>query len=92
LALHWHCTDPHADLEEVFQHPSISGDTFSGTFGSPNADSQPTPDSSPHPGDQKSGQQIKRVYSNSYQHLMKKLPKERERYWNNIQSAISDKF
>jgi hypothetical protein len=75
-----HCIGPlpdrHADLKEMFQHPSISGDTFSSTFGSTYADSQPTPDLLRHPGDQQSGHQIKHVYSDSYQHLMKKLPKE----------------
>jgi hypothetical protein len=76
----------------MFQHPSISGDTSSGTFGSTYADSQPTPDSSHHSGHQQSGHQIKRVYSNSYQHLMKKLPEERERYWKTIQSDISNEF
>jgi hypothetical protein len=99
---HWTFTSPAAmigiDLDLFlnqhadFQHPSISGDTSSGTFGSTYADSQPTPDSSRYPGNQQSGHKIKRVYSDSYQHLMKKLPEERERYWNNIQSNISDEF
>jgi hypothetical protein len=76
----------------MFQHSLISGDTHSGTIGPTYADSQPTTDSSRHPGDQQSGHQIKCVYSNSHQHLMKKLPEERERYWNNIQSDTNDKF
>jgi hypothetical protein len=76
----------------MFQHPLISGDTHSGTSGSTYADPQPTPDSLRHPGDQQSGHQIKCVYSDSYQHLMKKLPEERERYWNNIQSDIDAEF
>jgi hypothetical protein len=79
-------------MEEMFQHSLIHGDTHSGTIGSTHANSEPTSDPSRHPGDQQSGHQVERVYPDSYQHLMKKHPKERERYWNNIQSDINDKF
>jgi hypothetical protein len=51
---------------------------------STSANPQSTPDSSRNPGNQQSGHQIKCVYPYSYQHLMKKLPEERERNWNNI--------
>jgi hypothetical protein len=44
--------DRHADLEEMFQHPSISGDTSSSTIGSAYANSQSTPDSPCYTGDQ----------------------------------------
>jgi hypothetical protein len=92
----WYCLGPlpdrHADLEEMFQHPSNSEDTSSGTFGSTYADSQPAPDPSCYTGNQQSGHQIKCVHSNPHQHLIRKLSEERERYWNNIQSDINDKF
>jgi hypothetical protein len=92
----WHCLGPlpdrHADLEEMFQHPSNSGGTTPGTIGSTYADSQPTPDPSRYTGNQQSGHQIKCVHSNPHQHLIRKLPEERERYWNNIQSNIDDEF
>jgi hypothetical protein len=49
-----------------------------------NADSKPASEASHKTGDQQSGHQIKRVHSHSHQHLIEKLPKEWERYWNNI--------
>jgi hypothetical protein len=76
----------------MFQLTPIYGGTSSGTIGSTHADSQPTPDSPRYTGDQQSGHQIKRVHSHSHQHLVKKLPEDRERYWNNIQSNIDNQF
>jgi hypothetical protein len=32
------------------------------------------------------------AHSHSHQHLVKKIPEEWERYWNNIQSDIDDEF
>jgi hypothetical protein len=68
----------------MFQHLFIRGDSHSGTIGSPFADSQSTTDSWSNTGDQQSGHQFECIYPYSLQRLMKKLPEERERYWNNI--------
>jgi hypothetical protein len=87
-----HLLDRYVDLEEMLQQTQFCEGTASGTFGSPYAVSEPTPDISHSPGDQQSGHQVKCVYPYSYQHLMKKLPEERERYWNNIRSNINDEF
>jgi hypothetical protein len=84
-----HLLDRYVDLEEMLQQTQFYGGTASGTFGSPYADSEPTPDTSRSPCNQQSGHQVK-CYS--YQHLMKKLPEGRERYWNNIRSDINDEF
>jgi hypothetical protein len=92
----WHrfgpLPDRHADLEEMFQLTSDDGGTTSSTIGSTHAELQPTPDPSCKPGNHQSGLQIKCVHPHSHQHLVKKLPEERENYWNNIQSDINDEF
>jgi hypothetical protein len=80
------------DLEEMLQEPQFCRGTASGTVGSPYANSESTPDTSRSSGNQQSGHQIKCVYPDSYQHLMKKLPEERVRYWNNIRSDINNEF
>jgi hypothetical protein len=87
-----HLPEWHADLEEMFRQTRFHGSNTSCTFGTPYADSQSTPETSRNTGDQQPGIQIKCVHPYSYQHLMKKLPKERERYWDNIRSDINDKF
>ncbi len=84
--------DRHVDLEEMFWQTKFHGGNASGTFGTPYANSQSTTETQRNTGDQQSGHQIKCVYPHSYQHLMKKLPEERERYWNKIRSDINDKF
>jgi hypothetical protein len=73
-----HLLDRYIDLEEVLQQTQFYGGTASGTFGSPYVDSEPTPNTLRSSGDQQSGHQIKCVYPYSYQHIMKKLPEERE--------------
>jgi hypothetical protein len=52
----------------------------------------PPADSKPTPVTNNQATKIKCINPYLYQHLMKKLPKERERYWNNIQSHINDKL
>jgi hypothetical protein len=92
----WHCLghlpDRHVDLEEMFWQTKFYGGTISSTFGTPYAISQSTTETPHSTSNQQSGHQIKCVYPYSYQNLMKKLPKERERYWNNIRSDINNKF
>jgi hypothetical protein len=87
-----HLPDRHADLEEMFRQTRFHGSNTTCTFGDPYADSQSTPGTTRNTVDQQPGHQLKCVNPNSYQHLMKKLPKERERYWDDIQSDINDKF
>ena len=80
--------DRHVDLEEMFQHHSSYGSKPSSTVGPTNAGSKPTSTTTRPTGDQQPGHQVKRVHPHSHQHLVKKLPEERERYWNNISSDI----
>jgi hypothetical protein len=64
-------------------HPTVS---------TSDAKTESASETSHEPGDQQPGHQVERFHPYSYQHHMKKLPEERERYWNNIQSDINDEF
>jgi hypothetical protein len=76
----------------MFRQTKFYRGTISSTFGTPYAISQSTTETPHSTSNQQSGHQIKCVYPYSYQNLMKKLPEERERYWNNIRSDINDEF
>jgi hypothetical protein len=76
----------------MFQQNRPWGANTSGTVGTSSAGFKPTSETHRDTGDQQPGHQIKCVNPYSYQHLMMKLPEERERYWNNIQSDINDEF
>jgi hypothetical protein len=76
----------------MFQQNGLHGGYASGTIGTSPGSSQPTSETHRDTSDQQPGHQIKCVNAHSYQHLMKKLPEERERYWNNIESDINDEF
>jgi hypothetical protein len=74
--------------QEIIFH----GGNASSTIGTSPADSQSTSETHRNTGDQQPDHQIKCVNPHSYQHLVKKLPEERERYLNNIRRNINDEF
>jgi hypothetical protein len=79
-----HLPDRHAYLEEMLQQTKPYRGYTPNSFSTSDADTKPTSETTCDNSDQQPGHQIKYVNPHSYQHLMKKLPEERERYWNNI--------
>jgi hypothetical protein len=75
-------------LEEVFQQTRYCRVNSHGTVSTSHASLSPTSETHQDNSDQQPGQQIKCINPYPYQHFIKKLPQERERYWNNIQSDI----
>jgi hypothetical protein len=88
--VHWTFTSPaaipdrHAYLEEMLQQTKPYRGYTPDSFSTSDADTKPTSETTCDTSDQQPGHQIKCVNPHSYQHLMKKLPEERERFWNNI--------
>jgi len=81
---HWH--DP---LEEVFQQPRNSNPNSIGTS---HAYACHQPDAHHQSGAYQQGHQIKCIQPYRHQHLIGKLPRERERCWNNIRSKYINEF
>jgi hypothetical protein len=97
--MHWTFTSPAAMIGIALAIFLISMLIWRKCFSKPNpaigtshAGLKPTSEAHRDTDDQQPGHQINCVNPYSYQHLMKKLPEERERYWNNIRCDINDEF